>query len=271
MFLLFVFACFEGCASIPDDEDPVLATRSGERAKVVIDDSAFSRGGGGSYGYTVTTSDGEQRSAMVQVHTQGFTWGAGEARKLEQYFTDALVQSGGFVVIDRSVLADRRAEEANGDLLETEDRLAGTSRVLRPDLKLRCQLVDLNPRAESKSGRGRGAIGWLSAVFGWIAGWFGGGTSESAHKATCEIRVAIVDCHTGATIATAKGEGYSVGTSRRSQGSAWGIGGLGIGGFSLGSGERKDANLSVAIERATVRAVNDLMRQIPARYFRHQL
>lgn len=258
--LIFISSLM-GCASIADDTNPELVRRSGDRAKVVIVDQPFQMSQGG-YDFSVISSDGMARTTSIQVRGMGLYWNANEAQKLEQYFTEAMVESGAFAVIDRSVLADKVGDAAHIGLLEPEQN---STKVLRPDLKLKCTLVELNPNAEVEhSSFAARSWYWLGSKFryGWYS-WFGGGVDNVSRKANCEIKVAIINANSGETLATAKGQGSSVGSSSRVRGSGWGIGG----GLSLGSSSSKDANLSLAIERATIRAVNDVLKKIPNDYF----
>lgn len=257
----FLMSGLIGCASMPDDDNPVLEHRTGDRAKVVIDERPFSAAGG-TYGFTVTGPDGQPQTTSVEF--SGFGWTAAAATQLEQYFTEAMVESGAFVVIDRGVIAAKRADRENAEFLEadTQDR-----KVLRPDLRLKCTLTELNPDAEVKrSNFAASAWYWLVRNFsrGWY-GWFGGGVDNMSRMARCQIKVAVIDDRSGETLATASSTGFSVGTSSRVRAGGWGIGG----GLSLGGGSSKDANLTLAIERATIRAVNAVIEKIPPHFFVH--
>lgn len=263
LLLALVAPLFASCASIPDDADPALVRRAGDRAKIVIDERPFSSSEG-TYGYTVTGPDGKAQTTTIQVFANGFGWNANEAGKLEAYFTEAMVESGAFAVIDRSVLRDRQVDAAFAKELEADQ---DPTKVLRPDLKLVCSLTRLEPNAEVK-GSNFFATSWLWLGGKFAYGWYsllGGGLQNMSRKAECQIKVKIVDCRSGETIATAEGNGHSVGTSSRTRGAGWGIGG----GLSFGTESAKDANLSMAIERAAIRAVNNLIEKIPAQYFHH--
>lgn len=257
----FLMCSLIGCASMRDDDNPVLTHRTGDRAKIVIDERPFSAAGG-TYGITVTGPDGQPQTTTVEVF--GYSWNPAHAADLERYFTEAMVESGAFVVIDRSVLDDKRVDAVNASLLEgdTQDR-----KVLRPDLKLKCTLTELNPDAEVKrSNFAAAAWYWLARRFAYgYYGWFGGGVEKMSRMARCQISVAIIDCRTGETLTTAKSEGFSVGTSTRVRTGGWGLGG----GLSFGGGSSKDANLTLAIERATIRAVNAVIEKVPPQFFVH--
>jgi curli biogenesis system outer membrane secretion channel CsgG len=253
--LSLVLTTLAGCASIPDDEDPELVQHSGMRAKVVIDEDAFlpgrERAG-------ATIDDGNGRTVTISYALMDL-WGPQQAHQLEQYFTDALVQTNAFAVLDKGVLAEHRA----GGAAE-----ASAGERLLPDLKLRCVMTELNPNAEIKHDSvWLAGLYWIGSRFTWLYYVsLGGGLENMSRKATCEIRVSIVDVASAEVIATATGRAWSVGSASRTSG----FGGGFLPMFGVGSSSAsKDANLSLAIERATKRAVNELLRQVPEGYFKH--
>lgn len=231
------------CASIQDDVDVEILAHNMDRARAVIDASAS--GGASSI-----------QSAL------GIGSTGGQAGLVESHLSSAMVKSGAFDVLDRTAMG----ANINPEGVEEGDP---NSKARRADLLVKCTLTRLNPDAEVEhSNWGARAWYWVARRFsrGWY-GWFGGGVQNSTRKAECDVSIKVVDVKTNSTLAQAEATAWSVGTASEVSGRGSILGG----GGNIGTGSKKDANLSLAVERAVIRALNELVPQIPKRYFKHKL
>jgi len=253
-----------GCATVgakaKDDDDPEIVRRTGKRAIVMVEENAFAYSSGGN-SLTVSGPNGTQTYSWTVLNS-GWGWSQDKARQLQTYFESALDDTGAFYVADRATLAEAPTDGnlERGGIQEASDV---RSKAKRPDLKLVCTLTKLEDDAGGSSDSARGS---------WWDRWSGGGSSSrSTRRGECEIMIKIVDRASTLVVATAKGQGFSVGTSQRTSvhGSGWRRAIFASAGGS--TSEYENVDMSAAIQRATVRAVNDLVNKIPADYFRHQV
>lgn len=260
---LFVLApAFASCAALipgpADDKDPELVQRSGKRALVMVDNNPFQYGKGG---YSIkTTGPGGTRTQTVQVSYGG--WNRSRAGNLEAFFEEAMTNSKAFYVVDRATVQEIREDESLRKEGILKDKSDNKGQLDRPDLKLVCTLTKLD---ENAGGSKTGASG--GGFSNTLSGWLRGGGSRSTKRAECAIQIKIVDRRTGRILATARGEAFSVGSSK--SGSAYGWSTKSI--FGGGSNTQyENPDVEAATRRATVRAVNDLIKNVPDKYFKHE-
>lgn len=257
------------CATVgspsAEDNNPELVKRTGPRAIVMVAENAFAMrtgGSAGSGGITVTGPEGTQTITWA-VHGSSFGWDQSKGHDLEVFFRTALNESGAFYVANRTTVEDVVADrdlEARGLQEAREDQ----SLLKRPDIKLVCTLTKLDDNAERREDDATVA-GWQDHVpFGKF---FGGSGRRSTQRGECEVMVEIVDRATGLTVTSAKGAGYSIGTSEKARAGGWQRAIF----AGVGTSKTKGVDMSAAIQRATIRAVNDLIGKIPANYYRHEL
>lgn len=264
--LLFGLAAVTpSCAALggsADDKNPTLITRDGPRAAVTVLDGAFSYSGGGSTGATVTV-DGPDgvRTVNYSVSTTGWGWDRDKAHELEAYFRNTLNDTGAFYVVDRAAAEEIR-EDQRLQAEDIQEASTGDQRMLRADLMLKCTLTKLDDNAGGTRSSVRGG-GFVDSLTGFITGGGSGGT----RRGDCEILVEIIDRGRGVTVASAKGAGFSTGTTDSVHAGGWRSAIFGAGSSSSYEG----VDMSAAIQRATIRAVNGLVAKIPAGYFKHEL
>lgn len=270
LFALAVFAlpllagaCATTNPDAADDQNPELVKRTGPRATVVVAENAFVyRSGGGSGGITVNGPDGQQTWTW-DVHSSGFGWSQDKGKALEVYFRSALLDSGAFYPINRDAVSEARLDRSLG-AEDLQDKRDDGQKLLRPDLKLVCTLTKLEENTESREDSFH-TTWWQRIPI--IGGWLSGGGNKATQKGECEIVVEIVDRNNGVTLATATGKGFAVGGSKRASAGGWQNAIFG----SAQTSTRKSVDMTAAIQRATIRAVNDLIAKVPAGYFRHEL
>ncbi len=263
---LLALALLAGCATAPvtDDTNPEVTKRTGPRATVVVAEGAFSmRSSGGSGGITVEGPNGTQ-TWNWHVEASGFTWTKERGQQLETYFRSGLNDSGACYVINREAIAEARTDKA----LEKEGLQAeqdtGPS-LLRPDLKLICTLTKFEDNSERREDTASASNWWSRIPI--IGMWLSGRGRTSTQKGECEITVEIVDRSTGVTVATATGKGFAVGGSKSATVAGWQNAIFG----QVGTTSTKSVDMTAAIQRAAIRAINDVVAKIPAGYFRHEL
>lgn len=246
-----------------DDANPELVKRTGPRATVVVAEDAFcyrsSEAGGG---ITVDGPNGKQTYTW-HAHSAGFAWNRDKGQALETYFRAALTDTGAFYVIRRDTAEGMRSDNA----LEREGLQDGAKdqpKLLRPDLKFICTLTKLEENAARTEDNAN--VGGLAKRLRLPGGLRLGG-SKSTQRGECEIMVEIVDRANGVTIATAKGTGFALGGSKSASLGGWQRSIFG----DLGTKTDKAVDMTAAIQRATIRAINDVVQKIPAGYFRHEL
>jgi len=260
---LLAGACATSNPDALDDLNPELVKRTGPRATVVVADNAFVyRSGGGSGGITVNGPNGQQTWTW-DVHGSGFSWSQDKGKALEVFFRSALLDSGAFYPINRDAVSEARLDRSLGDE-DLQDKRDAAQKLLRPDLKLVCTLTKLEENTESREDSFR-TTWWQRLPI--IGGWLSGDGNKATQKGECEIVVEIVDRNNGATIATATGKGFAVGGSKRASVGGWQNAIFG----SAQTSTRKSVDMTAAIQRATIRAVNDVIKNVPAGYFRHEL
>lgn len=246
-----------------DDVNPELVKRTGPRATVVVAEDAFCyRSSEADGGITVDGPNGKQTYTW-RAHSAGFTWSRDRGQALETYFRAALTETGAFYVIRRDTAEGIRSDKA----LEREGLQDGAKdqpKLLRPDLKFVCTLTKLEEnaaRSEDKANVG-GLVKRLR-----LPGGLRLGGSKSTQRGECEIMVEIVDRGSGVTIASAKGTGFAIGGSKSASVGGWQRSIFGV----LGTRTETTVDMTAAIQRATIRAINDVVQKIPAAYFRHEL
>lgn len=250
-----------GCASLlpapPDDTDPELIQRTGKKAVVTIAEKPFQSSKGG-YSWQIADSSGQTRS----VNFSFGGWNSNRAHKLEEFFTEAMQESGAFMIIDREMIQEIREDEALRQEGILEDQGSHKGQMIRPTLKLVASITRMEDDASGSKQRARGG-GFMSGLLGQLGG------SRATQKAECEIKIKIVDRDRGFVVATASGEGFSTGSSRSVSGGGafWKRFGGSMFGGSAGDSDYKKTNMEAALQRATVRAVNDLINKISDDYY----
>ncbi|MCA8954550.1 MAG: hypothetical protein KDC87_00670 [Planctomycetes bacterium] len=243
LFLLTLLV-MPSCSSLlpkpTDDKDDALVQRPGKRATVYVAEGAFGMRSGNT-GYTIKTTgpDGKQETRSVEVSFGGM-WSRDSANALGLRFRDAMLNTGAF-------------------------RVKGTPD--GADLKLVAYLTDYNPRAESSSKTGQVGFWWW--MYRWTPSFLRGmwgRASTSSTVAKAKMKIEVWDPKANELLATADGEGYSVGGKQAASGTAWTSMFTGGGGDSTEKSVDKDN----ALRRACVRAVNNLLTRVPASYFKHE-
>lgn len=241
---VFVLApAFASCASLipgpADDKDPQLVQHSGKKALVMVDQNPFQTAAASPAG-----------------------WNRSMAGSLQAFFEEAMTNSGAFYVVDRATVKEIREDEKLRGEGILKDKSDNKGQMDRPDLKLVCTLTKMDPNAGGSKTKASGG-GYSTGLSSWLKG--GGG--RSTRRAECAIQIKIVDRRTGRILTTARGEAFSMGSGKSVNAYGWSSKAI-FGG--AGNSEYENPDVEAATRRATVRAVNDLVKKIPKKYFMHE-